>query len=471
VTAVDLRGLGAQSTLTLVNGTRRAGSIDGRVVDISAIPLSIIERVEVVTGGRSAIYGADAVAGVVNLVTRRDFEGLESQLYYGYAPDGGGERLQLSQIVGVDADRGGFVAAYEYAREWPLALADVGLLSLLPNPEIGLTQLTLNAQADNRRHSLYLSGRYDVTERIELYADGLYTDKEFEDFALRFFEGATENSFTDTVNPGEYLRLSTGARADLDGEWTLDLSGDWSTAENTSRSSVFIDLGFTSITSASEATDKSRLPAVSAVVDGPLPEIGGVRPQAAFGVEWRREEFESDVNGVPAADLARSLRSIFAELSLPLVERGQPGLRHLELSLAGRYDDYSDVGGTFNPQAGIIWMLVESLTLHAAISTAFRAPALVELDASTDAFLELASDPSQGGHPCRCCSCRAKTPASIRKRPRPGASVSTMNLNSRVGRTCRCPIFRSSTTGASSSPASTPTASWCCNAREGSPAS
>jgi iron complex outermembrane receptor protein len=397
VSAIDLRGLGAQSTLTLVNGTRRAGSIGGRVVDISAIPLSIVERVEVVTGGRSAVYGADAVAGVVNLVTRRNFDGTESQVYYGFAPDGGGERLQLSQMIGVDEERGGFVAAYDFARAWPFDLADAGLLSLMPNPEIGLTQLSLDARTDNRRHSLYLSGRFDVTDRIELYADGLYTDNKFEDFALRLFEGATENSFTDTVDPSEHLSLAGGARANLGGDWALELSGGWSTAENTNRSTVFVDLGFISVLSEGQADTDSALSSVSAVVDGPLPAIRGITAQAAFGVELREEEFESDMNGVPESNLDREVGSVFAELRVPLVEGAQPGLRRLELSLAGRYDDYSDFGGTFNPQAGIIWRPADELTLRAAFSTAFRAPALVELESSTDAFLELASDPALGG--------------------------------------------------------------------------
>lgn len=399
VSAIDLRGLGVQSTLTLVNGTRRAGSIDGRVVDISAIPLSIVERIEVVTGGHSAIYGADAVAGVVNLVTRRDFEGAETQVYYGFAPDGGGERLQFSQIVGIDEERGGFVAAYDFAREWPLDLADVGLLSLMPNPEIGLTQLNLNARTDNRRHAIYLAGRYDVTDRIEIYADGLYIDQKFEDLAMRSFEGASENSFTDTVHPSEHLSLSGGVRGTLGGDWTLEVAGGWSSVENHHRSSAFIDLGFMTFTSDNEADTEATLPALSAVVDGPLPDVGGITPQVAVGVEWRQEEFESSFDGVPESDLGRTLRSVFAELQLPLIEDGGPGLRHLELSLAGRYDDYSDVGGTFNPQVGVIWMPLDGLTLNSAYSSAFRAPALVELESSVNAFLEFAADPTAGGAP------------------------------------------------------------------------
>jgi len=76
--AADLRRLGAGRTLVLVNGKRHvAGSPGSASVDLSTIPASMIERVEIMTGGASAIYGSDAVSGVINVITRRDFEGLE----------------------------------------------------------------------------------------------------------------------------------------------------------------------------------------------------------------------------------------------------------------------------------------------------------------------------------------------------------------------------------------------------------
>src|SRR5207244_1423416 len=65
-TGISLRGLGPEATLVLLNGERRSGNVFGQVFDISAIPLAAIERIEIVTGGESAIYGSDAVAGVVN---------------------------------------------------------------------------------------------------------------------------------------------------------------------------------------------------------------------------------------------------------------------------------------------------------------------------------------------------------------------------------------------------------------------
>jgi len=84
INALDLRGMGVQRTLTLVDGHRQVPSIPGTSgVDVSMLPASMIQRVEVVTGGASALYGADAVNGVVNFILRKDFEGLEASVRYG----------------------------------------------------------------------------------------------------------------------------------------------------------------------------------------------------------------------------------------------------------------------------------------------------------------------------------------------------------------------------------------------------
>ena len=86
---VNLRGLGAESTLILIDG-KRAGynGFLGGVTDVSSIPLSIVERIEVMLDGASAIYGSDAVGGVVNIITRKDYQGVEIDLNYN-TPDGG----------------------------------------------------------------------------------------------------------------------------------------------------------------------------------------------------------------------------------------------------------------------------------------------------------------------------------------------------------------------------------------------
>ncbi len=79
---VDLRGLGSQRTLVLINGTRVVPTSRGGSVDINAIPTALIQNIEVLTGGASAVYGSDAIAGVVNFILKDDFEGVA--INYGY---------------------------------------------------------------------------------------------------------------------------------------------------------------------------------------------------------------------------------------------------------------------------------------------------------------------------------------------------------------------------------------------------
>lgn len=87
---VNLRGLGSESTLILVDGKRTGHSgFLGGVTDISSIPLAIVERVEVMLDGASAVYGSDAVGGVVNIITRKDYQGVEVDLNYNWPGDGG----------------------------------------------------------------------------------------------------------------------------------------------------------------------------------------------------------------------------------------------------------------------------------------------------------------------------------------------------------------------------------------------
>ena len=96
---VNLRGLGTDSTLVLLDGRRMAASGFGEFVDISTIPLAAIERVEVLTDGASAIYGSDAVGGVVNFVLREDYEGAETRARYGLVTEGSLEEFQVGQVL------------------------------------------------------------------------------------------------------------------------------------------------------------------------------------------------------------------------------------------------------------------------------------------------------------------------------------------------------------------------------------
>ncbi len=106
----NLRDLGTSRTLTLVDGRRHvAGDAGDSAVDLNSIPTALVDRVEVVTGGASAVYGSDAVTGVINIITKKDFEGIEAQVEYGRHTEGGGFGAQSSAFLTLghnfDSDR------------------------------------------------------------------------------------------------------------------------------------------------------------------------------------------------------------------------------------------------------------------------------------------------------------------------------------------------------------------------------
>jgi iron complex outermembrane receptor protein len=124
---LDLRGMGAERTLVLVNGRRHVGGLQGTAsVDVGSIPMKLIERVEVLTGGASAVYGADAVTGVVNFILREDYEGFGVAATYGISEDGDGAQTTLSAIWGQNfaSDRGNIVLAVDYRTDDGLSVRD-----------------------------------------------------------------------------------------------------------------------------------------------------------------------------------------------------------------------------------------------------------------------------------------------------------------------------------------------------------
>jgi iron complex outermembrane recepter protein len=359
---ISLRGLGPESTLVLLNGTRRPGNVFGRVTDISAIPLAIIDRVEIVSGGRSAVYGSDAVAGVVNLVTRRSFEGAESQASFGWARHGA-ERLQLSQVVGFHSDDAGLVAAYDFLRSWSLDHQDTGLRQ--PSP-FGLVPGRFDLQPDSRRHSVFLAGNFDAAPGVQLRADALYTNDRNESTASYGIPGIFELSQT-TIVASEQYSAALGARFALWRGWALDISGTHGEVRNDER---YISGGQTG-----GGRVVAGLSQLAAVADGPLFSTGMEDARIAIGAEYRRESLKqtSRATGLVTNDLDRDVGSAFAELFVPFV-LDEAGDHRIELSLAGRYDDYSGFGGTFNPQGGLVWQPARGLRLRGAYSRAFRAP-------------------------------------------------------------------------------------------------
>ncbi len=121
VNALDLRGMGTQRTLVLVDGRRQVAAIPGTsAVDLSNIPSSLVQRVEVITGGASALYGADAVAGVANFILKKDFQGIEANTRYNASTRGDMDTYGFDLLAGTNfADHRGNVTVYGFYENTP----------------------------------------------------------------------------------------------------------------------------------------------------------------------------------------------------------------------------------------------------------------------------------------------------------------------------------------------------------------
>ena len=138
---VNLRGLGTERSLVLVNGRRHvSGDAGNSAVDLSMIPTALIDRVEIITGGASAIYGADAVTGVVNFIMKKDFTGFELDTSYAESAEGDAKNKDLALTYGADFDDGRgnvtFHVSYSDRDALPVTARDYANKNhgFLPNP-------------------------------------------------------------------------------------------------------------------------------------------------------------------------------------------------------------------------------------------------------------------------------------------------------------------------------------------------
>ena len=223
--SINLRGLGADSTLVLVNGRRSPQSgLEGNFNDISLIPQSAIERIEILTDGASAIYGSDAVGGVVNFILRKEYSGAETILRYGRATEGDSDEYKFAQSFGTAWSSGRALISYEFYYRDPIFYRERKFASTAdltsrggsdfryiysPNPGNILDPLTFqpayglpegqngrfltiqDLQQQNigdrspndtmlprqKRHSIYVSGEQTFAESITAFAELRFSER------------------------------------------------------------------------------------------------------------------------------------------------------------------------------------------------------------------------------------------------------------------------------------------------------
>ena len=125
---INLRGMGAQRTLVLVNGRRMINSGTGAAstVDLNTIPVSMINYIEVLKDGASAVYGTDAVAGVVNIILKDDFEGAELNIHSGLSAESDANKNSIDLTVGTQFDKGNMLLSLQYLDRGDASQADRG---------------------------------------------------------------------------------------------------------------------------------------------------------------------------------------------------------------------------------------------------------------------------------------------------------------------------------------------------------
>jgi iron complex outermembrane recepter protein len=373
-TAANLRGLGSNSTLTLLNGHRVAPSAYGSGVDLSMIPLSAVERIEVLTDGSSAVYGSDAVGGVVNIILRKDFDGAETSARLDTLARGGGELKQVGQSLGKTWGSGGALAVFEFQDADAIRSDQRSFTGNLPRPT--------NVFPASKRYSGTLTAHQSLGASFELFADALIEHNDgLSADTLGGFTTQTQISTSKTNSAS----ANAGFRWQPFGDWHVEGDALFSQVD-TLITEEFNPPSFGYTNGAPYLRNLDTIEEADLKLDGTLWSSGGSSLKAALGASYRQEDFSSLIEFENLdRPTNRHIHAAFAEFYAPLVTAANalPGVRKLDLSAAVRDDSYSDFGSKINPRFGVFWSPIDQIGLRAAYSTSFRAPNPIEINSTT----------------------------------------------------------------------------------------
>jgi len=510
---VRLRGLPVGSTLVLLDGRSVEGSgvnqSFGSPFDINNIPIALVERIEVVPEAASAVYGSDAIGGVVNIILRKDLDGGEISATTGGPTEGGYRDSTVSAAWGKKFDRGNIALVGSYQVRGALLSTDRELtankdyrryggrdarssacmpgnvysedgspLPGLPTSSAGipyhtgtLTPSDFLATAgirnrcssgqfgetivpSTRRTSLMASGHYELGTTTQAFFQAMYSqvrqgiylapeglsqvpvpaDNPFNPFhvpVLVDYRFASEGRSGSMLGRDHFSRLLGGLKGAWGDHWdwevaawqssdhlngkdtnTLDYDALYRALANTDPTQS-VDL-FSSGSPASRAvldslfTDSpvvasSKLQAVNGFARGSLFDLPAGAVNVVIGGEYNHVQQALWAPGQGLLDresYSRNVRSAFGEAHIPLLAADtDSGGEKLALTLAGRYDDYSDFGKRFTPQGGLEFRPTETLLLRASYAEAYKAPDLRAVYGAPIVYQgqDYATDPFRGG--------------------------------------------------------------------------
>ncbi|MFY7671229.1 TonB-dependent receptor [Tenacibaculum sp. MEBiC06402] len=409
----DLRGLGPSRTLVLVNGKRKNQSAlvyvndtpgKGEVgTDMKSIPTAAIERVEVLRDGASAQYGSDAVAGVVNIILKKDIDFTQVNAYSGVTKVGDGLNYGADVNHTFSIGDSGFVNATlsGYHQDYTDRAGEPGKDDLFgvdnqwtrDNPDLGM----IIGQPEMTKGDIFINGEYDLNDDVQLYAFGGFNyrkGKSFalyrtpywitDDFGLLTPPGETYDGFQPTFETDiQDILFTAGSKFKL-GDFNTDLSATYggNTVDYTIGNTINVDLGANSPTT----FDAGAYGFSNIIGNLDINRQFGEDVSFGFGVEARQERFEVTA-GEEASYFgggAQSFPGLQPSNALNETRTNVGAYGTLDWDInedlliggAVRYENYSDFGGNTTWKVNSRYKVGEAGVLRGSYSTGFRAPSL-----------------------------------------------------------------------------------------------
>jgi len=361
---MNLRGLGPDATLTLLNGHRMSYGGFSQAVDISAIPVEAVERLEIVPDGASAIYGSDAVGGVANVILKPDFNGVTLGARYGEATEGGLITREYTATAGTNWATGGLIAAGEKTSNDPIYADQRDYTQSMYQPS------TL-WQGSNLRSGLF-SLHQSLGEGVELHLEALGNDRN------SHIVYAYPSVYYPSDVKSKITLLAPSLEVWLPGDWTLTFSGTAGKEKNFVAQPA-VNRANRAVTPSGLTAYRNKSLTYEIGAEGPLFTLPGGEARLAMGAGYRYNGFRYLIGNTINTDGDESSRFVYAELNLPLIgpEQGIGGIERLELTGAVRTED-SDYGTVTTPKLGVIYSPSADFTLKTSWGKSFKAPTLLQ---------------------------------------------------------------------------------------------
>ncbi len=395
---INLRGLGADATLTLLNGHRMPydGVVQG--IDIAAIPLAALDRIEVVADGASAIYGSDAVGGVANVILRTDYDGLLTSARVGGATSGGDFQQQYDGVAGTKWQGGGVIGVFDYSHATALLAGNRDYTRALDPSSTLIPSI--------RQTSAILVGHQAIGDAMRFDIDATFNKRSSRIQSPGTTDADYRASGVLTLSHVESFSVSPRLTWTMSPEWQAYLTGTYGSSTTDAASPVFFG-GEALLTAIVHF--RNRLGSVEAGTEGhifPLP-AGDVRVAAGIGYRDNilDQTTRTDMGGATTvlSDFSASRDSYyaFAEVNAPLVSPALqvPGVYRLSVNAAGRYERYPHIDSIATPKIGLVYAPLPDLDLKASWGSSFKAPTLNQQFTYKFVSLNLATDYQATGYP------------------------------------------------------------------------